>query len=135
MPRNYRDDRHPEEASTCRKESAGVFPGNRADVPERRGEIRLLSADCETGSCRGLAPLNVRAAPGDDFRGYFSGVGCFPPRFLLVSCSGWLAKITLPETALAICSGPGSSASTLARSCWGTKRNTRSEELHWRDKS
>src|SRR5580693_6574979 len=135
MPRNYRDDRHPEEASTCRKESARVFPGNRADVPERRGEVRLLSADCETGSCRGLAPLSASPGARDDLRGYFSGVCCFPPLFLRVSCSGWLAKISLPETSLAICSGPGSSASTLARSCWGTKRNTRSEELHSRDKS
>src|SRR5580700_3639141 len=87
MPRNYRDDRHPEEASTCRKESARVFPGNRADVPERRGEVRLLSADCETGSYRGLAPLSASAGARLRFSQLFFWSLLFPAtvsaRFLL----------------------------------------------------
>src|SRR5580700_2268156 len=57
MPRDYGDYRHPQEALSRRQRSPRIFPGNRADVPQRCSQVWLLSAHRKDSSR--LPPVRI----------------------------------------------------------------------------
>src|SRR6202041_3273257 len=71
MSRNYGNHGHPEEAFAGGKRLARVLGGSLADVPPGCSQVRLLSADCDVGSCRSLTPVSAPSGSRKDFAATF----------------------------------------------------------------